>query len=80
MKLKTAVMESQYFLKYGVKISLSEQQFVDCTFNSVSGNFGCNGGWTDKCLNYAKITGVVRTNAYPYNAIVSCINFIFLMK
>ena len=71
--LKTAVMESQYFLKYRTKISLSEQQLVDCTYNSVSGNFGCNGGWTDKCLRYANVTGVVSTSQYPYNTSVSYI-------
>ena len=61
-------MESQYYLKYGAKISLSEQQLLDCTYNNVSGNFGCDGGWSDKCLKYASLNGMIKTSDYAYLA------------
>ena len=35
--------------------NLSEQQIVDCS----SENYGCDGGWRDKAMNYIKNNGLV---------------------
>lgn len=35
-------LEGQMAKKYGVLKSLSEQNIVDCTFNTATGNWGCD--------------------------------------
>ena len=51
-----------YFLSTGVKISLSEQQIVDCN----SANQGCNGGLMKNVYEYAKQNTWETESAYPY--------------
>jgi len=37
-----SALEGQMAKKYGILNSLSEQNIVDCTYNPVSGNWGCD--------------------------------------
>lgn len=39
-------LESNYYIKHGSRLLLSEQQLVDCTRNS----YGCDGGWIESAL------------------------------
>jgi len=59
--------ESQWFIKKGELISLSESNMVDCC----TACYGCNGGWPDRTYNYVitKQKGMFMTEAdYPYVA------------
>ncbi|XP_051148859.1 pro-cathepsin H-like [Andrographis paniculata] len=63
----TGALEAAYAQAYGVNISLSEQQLVDCAgaFN----NFGCNGGLPSQAFEYIKDNGGIDTeSSYPYTA------------
>lgn len=42
--------------------SHSEQQYVDC----VKSSYGCDGGWADDALNWAKKYGADTESQYPY--------------
>ena len=59
----TGAMESFSYQK-GSKVSLSEQQLVDCSGSF--GNQGCNGGWPHYALNYVKSNGLSSESEYPY--------------
>lgn len=59
----TGVMESHALL-HGSRVSLSEQQLVDCS--SSQGNHGCNGGWPRNALNYVRAGGIASESEYPY--------------
>lgn len=61
----TGALEAAYHQAFGKRISLSEQQLVDCAqaFN----NFGCNGGLPSQAFEYIKYNGGLDTEeAYPY--------------
>ncbi|CAN4118152.1 unnamed protein product [Withania somnifera] len=61
----TGALEAAYAQAFGKKISLSEQQLLDCagSFN----NFGCNGGLPSQAFEYIKYTGGLDTEEeYPY--------------
>lgn len=73
-----AALEGQYFRKNGKLFSLSEQQVLDCSSNSVYGNGGCNGGWMNSAFNYVRDNkGIYNQTIYPYKAVVCSI---FLLK
>lgn len=58
-------MEGINKIKTGQLISLSEQQLVDCNFDSWCQ--GCNGGYMDKAFEFIKKTGGLTTEEeYPY--------------
>jgi len=62
-----AALEGSYYLKNKQLVSLSEQEFVDCS----GSNKGCNGGWPWSALSdiLGKEQGQVDTeNGYPYKA------------
>ena len=61
----TGVMESWAGLK-GNKVSLSEQQLVDCSGSY--GNHGCQGGWPSSALKYIQAKGIATGSSYPYTA------------
>ncbi|KAJ8943321.1 hypothetical protein NQ318_004762 [Aromia moschata] len=57
-------MEGQYIINTGNKISLSEQNLVDCS--SSYGNAGCQGGVMDYAFMYVRDNGIETTSDYPY--------------
>jgi len=60
-----ALVEFNACIKSGKKVALSEQQLVDCS----TANYGCNGGWQYKALQYIGKTGGIATSAaYPYTS------------
>lgn len=60
----TGAMEGSYMIKSGKLISLSEQQFVDCS----KMNSGCNGGLPDRAFKYAEKTQICSESDYVYTA------------
>lgn len=60
----TGALEGAWQIATGELVSLSEQQFVDCSIL----NHGCQGGLMDFAFNYAKGTYICTEDAYPYKA------------
>jgi len=60
----TGTLEGFHKIKSGNLVSLSEQQFVDCSTTS----YGCNGGFMTLALQYAKANPIEREQDYPYTA------------
>ena len=58
----SAVLESQYLLKYGENITFSEQQLIDCDEN----NLKCNGGNMKKAFLYLQDHGLMKSEDYPF--------------
>ncbi len=61
-----AAMESDYAIRTGTLYSLSEQNFVSCSF--LQGNLGCNGGMYGRAWNYAKKNPIQSEATYPYTS------------
>jgi C1A family cysteine protease len=55
-----AALESQYFVKTGKLLKLSEQEIVDCAA------FGCNGGAMRLVYDYILKNGISTAEDYPY--------------
>jgi cathepsin L len=60
----TGGLEGSYQISSGKLVSLSEQQFVDCSKQ----NSGCNGGLMDYAFAFAEGTAVATESSYPYTA------------
>lgn len=60
----TGALEGFYQIATGKLVSLSEQQFVDCSKTS----YGCNGGFMTLALTYATQTPIQLESDYPYTA------------
>uniref|UniRef100_A0A914DP48 Peptidase C1A papain C-terminal domain-containing protein n=1 Tax=Acrobeloides nanus TaxID=290746 RepID=A0A914DP48_9BILA len=60
----SAIVESQVGIAYGPSqlVDLAEQELVDC--ENIS--FGCNGGYTDKALQYVETNGLAHLADYPF--------------
>lgn len=59
--------EAAYARKSGQLVSLSEQQLVSCTIDSLGGvNGGCNGGLLDATFPYIQEYGLESEDAFPY--------------
>ncbi|KAF5842784.1 hypothetical protein DUNSADRAFT_5156 [Dunaliella salina] len=60
-------MTGAWFLATGSSMSLSEQQLVDCSWDSGEyGNYGCGGGWQESALTYAASAGIASESDYEY--------------
>lgn len=59
----TGALESMILIHHKKKIELSEQELVSCSDK----NYGCNGGWMHKALDYVKEKkGLFSDADYPY--------------
>ena len=61
-------LEGANFVAGNKLVSLSEQQFVDCSFLGDYGNLGCNGGLMDSAFKYAEVAPIDTEAQYPYTA------------
>jgi len=55
-------MESQYYIKTGRLVDLSEQSLMDCSWND--GNLGCDGGYDYAAYNWVIDHGIPAEEAY----------------
>lgn len=64
----TGALEGAYSIKYGVLISFSEQQLVDCdNFKNGGKDHGCNGGMMDNAFEWiGNNNGLCEEFSYPY--------------
>merc|ERR1711981_355132 len=60
----TGGLEGAWQLSSGNLVSMSEQQFVDCSKQ----NSGCNGGLMDYAFSFAEGTAVATESSYAYTA------------
>jgi C1A family cysteine protease len=60
----TGALEGAWAVKTGKLVSLSEQQFVDCS----KSNNGCNGGLMDNAFEFAEKNDICTEETYPYEA------------
>ena len=61
-----AAVESVFMIEYGYwTLDLSEQMIIDCSDSY--GNQGCNGGYKDKAMQFARQNGLVFEQIYWYN-------------
>jgi len=59
-------IESRYSIKTNQSYSLSVQQVIDCSEGVIGGNDGCDNGYIDKTITYAKDKGMMSTADYGY--------------
>lgn len=59
-------LESHHFIKKGQRVSLSEQNVVDCSSRAPYNNLGCQSGWVNRAYDYIRDYGVDTANYYPY--------------
>lgn len=57
-------MEGQYAIKHGIKLSLSEEELLECS----TVNKACKGGEMNDAFNYVKEHGISTEASYPYTA------------
>jgi len=62
----TGALEGALKIATGKLVSLSEQQFVDCSHEG--GNNGCNGGSMDSAFSFSEANAVCTEDSYPYKA------------
>jgi C1A family cysteine protease len=62
-------LEGAWKISTGKLVSLSEQQFVDCSKND--GNSGCNGGAMDGAFTYAEANAICTEDSYKYSGVAS---------
>ncbi|XP_050296022.1 procathepsin L-like [Anthonomus grandis grandis] len=62
-------LESQYFLRTGNLVSMSEQNLIDCT------NDGCSGGWMGNAFQYLSNNKITSESEYGYSGTRGTCNF-----
>lgn len=62
--MKTGALEAQNAIKNDIKLSLSEEELVECSRD----NHGCNGGNMMRAFTYVKENGISTEESYPYVA------------
>ncbi|KAJ3670223.1 hypothetical protein LUZ60_010547 [Juncus effusus] len=61
-----AAIEGIYKIKTGKRVSLSEQELVDCN----NANYGCEGGWSQRAFEFIISKGGLSSEAvYPYKGV-----------
>ena len=55
-------------MKYGQRVTLSEQQILDCTSSYGGANQGCNGGDNLYSLAYIRQVGLCPDDKYSYSS------------
>jgi C1A family cysteine protease len=60
----TGALEGFNFVKTGQLLSFSEQQILDCD----TADYGCQGGWMHKAMEYTAANGLETESDYPYTA------------
>ena len=78
------IFNSAYAITNGQLLELSDQNLLDCTYDSTRD--GCGGGWPHEALNYVITNAGIETkSSYPYklyaqqsDAYVSIMNKIYL--
>ena len=62
----TAALEGEIYFTNSIEdVSLSEQEYMECSTTS----HGCRGGWMEWCYDYSKGSGrIAPSTAYPYEA------------
>ncbi|XP_018576686.1 cathepsin L-like proteinase [Anoplophora glabripennis] len=69
----TGALEGAYAIKYGTKVSLSEQNLMDCSIRY--GNSGCNGGVMQFAYTYVRDYGIEQEFDYPYSGYLGACRF-----
>lgn len=59
---------------------LSEQQFIDCTFDGHYNNFGCLGGHLENTLKYAEDNLILEGSLYKYKGMAGICKYSELQK
>lgn len=65
-----SVLESLNAIRGKPLISLSEQQLMDCNYDSSRGNWGCQGGLFPVAFSYVGAQGVMKAADYP---VINCV-------
>lgn len=69
----TSQLESKFLMQSNIKLSLSEQQLIDCSSNY--GSIGCAGGMMDSAFRYVINNGITTNSFYPYQATTNSCSF-----
>lgn len=70
---QTGALEGAYAIKYGSKVTLSEQNLMDCSLRY--GNAGCNGGLMEFAYTYVRDNGIEEELNYPYSGYLGACRF-----
>ena len=65
-----SAMESRYKIKSGRLRAFSEQEYLDCSYESNKNKDGCRGGWPSNAYSYSEINGgrLAAEKDYPYES------------
>jgi len=61
----TDAISALYYLNHSISISFSAEQVLACTEEE---NYGCDGGWPYRAMEYAAKAGLEPAKLYPYNS------------
>lgn len=58
------VVEAQIKKNLGFLVDLSPQQLIDCNYDLMNGNWGCDGGFEEPAFNYVQKYGIMNESDY----------------